>query len=298
MPARFPLSHITLSHIALSHTLAFTAGVSLARAVSISPVMIITAIMVVAGITPSEAQESSLLRQPGPPMSAPPGPGIMPRAGATLQPVPMPHSATRQPAIAPTPPRPRTRAPETPTMLSNVSWTYQPAPRLRTFQKNDIITIRVDEITDVTATGAAETRKKTLYEAILTDWIRLTNFRLRPDPQGFGDPAIATESESQFRSKSSLKSRESMTFNIAATVVDIRPNGNLVLEARKTIRINDNLWETSLSGICRVQDIAPDNVILSRDLIDLEIRKEDQGHLRDGYKRGWFSRWLDHVQPF
>ena len=88
------------------------------------------------------------------------------------------------------------------------------------------------------------------------------------------------------------------SFNIAATVVDIRPNGSLVLEARKNIRINDNLWETALTGICRPEDIAPDNVILSRDLIDLEILKEDRGHLRDGYKRGWFSRWFDRVQPF
>ena len=95
-----------------------------------------------------------------------------------------------------------------------------------------------------------------------------------------------------------MESRESMTFNIAATVVDIRPNGSLLLEARKTIRVNDNLWETSLSGLCRAEDIAPDNVVLSKDLIDLEIRKLDRGHLRDGYKRGWFSRWLDRVQPF
>ncbi|WP_236621961.1 flagellar basal body L-ring protein FlgH [Novipirellula maiorica] len=237
----------------------------------------------------ADAQESSLLRQPGP-SSAAVGPN------ASLQPLPMPHQ-NPGPYAAP-PQAPYAAAPGSPALLSNVSWTYQPAPRLRTFQKNDIVTIRVDEVASVTATGAAENRKKTLYEAILTDWVRLTDFRLRPDPQGNGDPAVAGESESQFRSQASLKSREAMTFNIAATVVDIRPNGNLVVEARKTIRINDNLWETSLSGICRAQDIAPDNVILSRDLIDLEIRKEDQGHLRDGYKRGWFSRWFDRVQPF
>ncbi|WP_345686320.1 flagellar basal body L-ring protein FlgH [Novipirellula caenicola] len=242
----------------------------------------------------ADAQESSLLRQPGPPAAAA-GPN------ASLQPLPMPHQnpgyypGASHPGASQAP---YAAAPGAPALLSNVSWTYQPAPRLRTFQKNDIVTIRVDEIASVTATGAAENRKKTLYEAVLSDWIRLTDFRLRPDPQANGDPAVAGESESQFRSQASLKSREAMTFNIAATVVDIRPNGNLVVEARKTIRINDNLWETSLSGICRAQDIAPDNVILSRDLIDLEIRKEDQGHLRDGYKRGWFSRWFDRVQPF
>lgn len=182
--------------------------------------------------------------------------------------------------------------------LNDASWTYQAPLPLRTFRINDVVTIRVDEITRMMAEGSAENRKRTLYEAILTDWIRLQDFRLRPDPQANGDPSVATESNSNYRAESTVESRESMTFNIAATVVDIRPNGNLLLEAKKTIRVNDNLWETSLSGLCRAQDIGPDNVVLSKDVIELEIHKADRGHLRDGYKRGWFQRWFDRLQPF
>ena len=185
-----------------------------------------------------------------------------------------------------------------PLMLDRVSWTHQPAPPVRTFSKNDVITIRVDEITRVQAEGTAQVRKTTLYEAALTDWVRLSDFRLRPDPQGNGEPTVGTESTNNYRAQSNVASRESLTFNIAATVVDIRPNGLLVLEASKKIRVNDNLWETSLMGVCRAQDIAPDNVVLSKDLIELDIGKQDQGQLRDGYKRGWFKRWFDRVQPF
>lgn len=185
-----------------------------------------------------------------------------------------------------------------PIQLDETSWTYQPPPPLRVFDVNDVVTIRVDEISRTMAEGAAESRKRTLYEAILTDWIRLQDLRLRPDPQENGDPTIAAESNKNYRAESTIESRESLTFNIAATVVDIRPNGNLVLEASKSIRLNDNLWETALTGICRAQDIAPDNVVLSKDLIDLQIRKVDRGHLRDGYKRGWLQRILDRVQFF
>lgn len=182
--------------------------------------------------------------------------------------------------------------------LNQASWTYQPAPPVRTFRKNDVVTIRVDEITRMMAEGTAEQRKRTLSEAILTDWIWIRDFWFRPDPQQNGDPAIAAESNAQYRAESTMESRESLTFNIAATVVDIRSNGNLVLEARKAIRVNDNLWETSLSGMCRAEDIGPDNVVLSKDVIDLEIRKEDRGHLRDGYSRGWLQRFMDRFGPF
>lgn len=182
--------------------------------------------------------------------------------------------------------------------LEDASLTYRPAPPARVFRLNDVITIRVDEITRVLAEGSSENRKRTLFEAILSDWIRITDFRLRPDPQGNGDPTIAGESNQQFRAESSVESRESMAFNIAATIVDIRPNGGLVLEARKSIRVNDNLWETALSGTCRADDVGPDNVVLSKDLLDLEIQKVDRGHLRDGYRRGWLSRFIDRANPF
>lgn len=185
-----------------------------------------------------------------------------------------------------------------PVMLNDASWTYQPAPPLRVFQKQDVVTIRVDEITRVMAEGNIDNRKRTLFDAIVNDWIKVVNFRFVPQPMVEGQPGVAFQSQSNYRADASVESRESMTFNIAATVVDIRPNGNLVLEARKHIRINDNLWETSLTGICRAIDIGPDNVVLSKDLIDLEIRKEDQGQLRDGVSRGWFQRWVDRFGPF
>ncbi len=169
---------------------------------------------------------------------------------------------------------------------------------MRTFAVNDIVTIRVDEIARVLAEGDAESRKNTLFRGILTDWIALSKGRIRPNEFEDGEPTLGTQSDDTYRSQSSIESRESLSFNIAATVVDIRPNGNLVLEARKSYRVNDNLWETSLTGICRVEDIGPDNVVLSRDLVDTQIRKEDQGHLRDKYRRGWLTRIVDRFGAF
>lgn len=182
--------------------------------------------------------------------------------------------------------------------LATASWTYQPAPPMRVFSKNDIITIRVDEIARMLAEGEAEKRRSSLYSAVLTDWIDISRGRIRPDPLEEGEPAVGGASNDRFRNEASVESRESVSFNIAATVVDIRPNGNLVLEARKSIRVNDNVWESSLTGICRAVDVGPDNIVLSKDLLDLEVHKQDQGQLRDGYRRGWFTRWLDRLQPF
>ncbi|MEM9586937.1 MAG: flagellar basal body L-ring protein FlgH [Planctomycetota bacterium] len=209
-----------------------------------------------------------------------------PTARMPLQPLQAPGTAA---AIA---------GPEPGLTLEQTSWIYDPPRPLRTFAVHDLITIRVDEIARVMAEGNAENRKLSQFSAVLSDWIRLTRGRLRPDPQENGDPTVAGQTNGQFRAESSVDSRESMTFNITAEVVDIKPNGNLALEARKTFHVNDNSWTTALVGFCRAQDVGPDNVVLSRDMMGLEITKRDHGHLRDGYKRGWLTRALDRMNPF
>jgi flagellar L-ring protein precursor FlgH len=182
--------------------------------------------------------------------------------------------------------------------MSAASWTYMPPSPRRTFRLQEIVTIRVDELARVSAEGGAESRRNMFYDALLKDWVSLSGGKLRPAQQGGGDPRVNGQSNQQFRADASFDSRESLAFSIAARVVDIQPNGNRVLEANKTMWINDNQFETSLTGICRAQDIAPDNVVLSRDLLDLNIRKNEKGQLRDSYKRGWLTRWIGELNPF
>jgi len=242
------------------------------------------------GIGLSVAQESSLFRQaPGQARSPL---GIQPGPIATGQQAQVNGSSTRGLPI----PVPTTGYGDV--GLTNASWTYSPAPPLRTFRVQDIVTIRVDELSRTNATGSAQNRRNTLYDAILKDWIAFRDGDLGKDLQSTGDPRITGESNQLFRADSTINTTQSLAFSVAARVVSIQPNGNLVLEANKSIDNNDNSFVTTLSGICRAQDIAPDNIVLSRDLLDLRIVKNDKGQLRDGYKRGWLTRWINEFSPF
>ena len=50
---------------------------------------------------------------------------------------------------------------------------------------------------------------------------------------------------------------------MTATIIDIKPNGNLVFEARKQIRHDDEVSSMRLTGLCRSDDVTPDNSVLS-----------------------------------
>lgn len=183
--------------------------------------------------------------------------------------------------------------------LDKASWTYVPPTPSRVLKKHDIISIRVDELARSLALGTASSRKNGVYDAVLKSWVVLNGLtQAEVTPQTLGDQRITGQTNQTLRANSDMETRELLTFNIAAEVVDIKPNGVVMLEAKKTITLNDNTFETTLTGLCRSDDIGPDNVVLSRDLLDLNIDKQDRGHVRDGYKRGWFTRWLAELNPF
>jgi flagellar L-ring protein precursor FlgH len=183
--------------------------------------------------------------------------------------------------------------------LPNSSWTYVDVPPPKKIDLHDIIEVRVDELARMQSDGEINRRKTSTYNARLADWIFLRGLEaIKPDPQRDGDQRIQGQLQQQLRATSELEAREALALRIACEVVDIRPNGNLVLEGHKRLGVNEETWEVSLTGQCRREDIGPDNVVLSKNILDLRLDKRDRGQVRDGYKRGWFQRLFDEWDPF
>ena len=202
------------------------------------------------------------------------------------------NSSLYQRAVPPT-------GPYNATALDRSSWTYIAVPPPKKIALHEVVMVRVDELTRTTSEGDVQRRRDAQYDATIENWIDLIGLKaIKRAPQADGDPQITGTLQQLYRAQSELETRESLAFNIACQIADIRPNGTLVLEGHRQIRVNDESWEVSLSGICRREDIGPDNVVLSRHVVGLKIDKRERGHVRDGYKRGWLLRWVDEFHPF
>ena len=187
-----------------------------------------------------------------------------------------------------------------PIMLDKASFSYAPPPPPpKELRKHDKVGIRVDLKSRVLSDGQIQRRKTANLDALLSDWVILRGLtELKPAPQSEGDQRIRGQITQQFRALGELTATESMKYEIAGEIADIRPNGLLVLDAHQELEINDEVWEYALTGICDPADIGPGNVVLSRDIVNLRVKKTERGHIRDSYKRGWFVRWLDQFNPF
>ncbi len=182
--------------------------------------------------------------------------------------------------------------------LSKASFYWRAPAEVRELKLNDLVVVLVDEKSQVISEGEMDRRKKADGDFILKEWLALDGLSIVAAPQTSGDPAAEGEMQSKYRTESELETRDAMKFRIACRVVDIRPNGNLVIEGRRSIHNNGDVWEMSLLGAIRPEDVLPNNTVLSENVAELRIVKREKGHVRDGYRRGWFQRCLDWLQPF
>ena len=185
--------------------------------------------------------------------------------------------------------------------MENGSFMFRELPadhRPREVQLHDSLIVVVDYRTRMISEGDAEQRKNSFINQALTSWIRFDGKSVRLAPQLSGDPRISGINNSQYRAESDLELRDAMSFRIAGEVIDIRPNGNLYIEANWNVENNEEQWKIFLSGEVSRESIQPDRTVTSDSIVNLNIRKKEVGMVREGYERGWFQKFYDRYKPF
>lgn len=104
-------------------------------------------------------------------------------------------------------------------------------------------------------------------------------------------------SESSFSGKSDVKQNSSLSGSIAVTVVEVIPNGNLVVRGEKWITIHDGDEVVQFAGIIRPEDIQPDNTITSEKVADVRLVYKDVGMAGDTARSGIGTQWLNKYWP-
>lgn len=173
-------------------------------------------------------------------------------------------------------------------------------PRPREFKMHDLVTIVIDETSRQEAEQSLKTDKKydndTSLNAIIDPW-QLLELRLRGgDSRNLNLLDIANKSK--FDGKGSFERNDRFQMKIQAEIIDVKPNGVLVLEARKYIDKNGETQETVLAGICRQDDVTQSNTVFSSQLANLSIESTSKGEVDKAGKKGLIPRVLETLFAF
>ena len=184
--------------------------------------------------------------------------------------------------------------------LDQVSFFAVRPPEPKVIRKHDLVTIIVREESESRHEGNTELSKEYAVNARVDEWIRLNlaNLQVTGDGIGASPPAIRFNAEREYTGEGTAERFDSITARIQAEVVDVKPNGTLVLAARKTITTDDDQVRFVLSGICRVEDVTADNTVLSTQIFDLELSKTTRGGVTQTTRRGWVPKLLDFANIF
>ncbi|MGZ8335087.1 MAG: flagellar basal body L-ring protein FlgH, partial [Allosphingosinicella sp.] len=85
---------------------------------------------------------------------------------------------------------------------------------------------------------------------------------------------------------------------ISVTVAAVLPNGNLIVQGEKSVRINRADEFIRLSGIVRPADINVDNRVASTRIADARIVYSGRGEVARASRQGWLQRFFTIVSPF
>jgi flagellar L-ring protein FlgH len=109
---------------------------------------------------------------------------------------------------------------------------------------------------------------------------------------------VSASTDSKYDGSGSTTRKENLNATITAQVVDVLPNGNLLIEGRRNVKVNHEDQIIVLEGMVRPRDITADNLVNSTFIADARITYTGKGVISDRQQPGWLMGLLDKVWPF
>jgi len=98
--------------------------------------------------------------------------------------------------------------------------------------------------------------------------------------------------------KGNIDRSDRVSGQIPAKVVKVLDNGNMVIEGRRAVIVNDETQVFTLSGVIRPEDVTSINTVLSSQIADAEIQMVGRGVLAEAQRPGAIYRFLDWLGLF
>ena len=208
---------------------------------------------------------------------------------ACAGPMPMAHS----PQFAPVQPLPRESVKVTTGAIFAADSTDMWQAKRRDYRVGDIITVLLDERAQANRTLSNETSRESTNDVVpqgLTNRLSGLNSTLgglKTDGGTITSKGTGTAGQ-----------QASLTGSVAATVIEVQANGNLVIRGEKQLSLSEGGEIIQVSGVIRPEDVSAISTVQSRRLANAQISYRAAGDLANATRAGWGTSALWKWWPF
>jgi flagellar L-ring protein precursor FlgH len=157
----------------------------------------------------------------------------------------------------------------------------------------DILTVKISEASKIDNKAKRDLKKQTDKSTTFNGELNISH--ILPSIPGF---TMAAQSTNELKGKADYKDERSFVDKITVVVVDILPNGNLVIMGIRDRNIAGDIQTVEVSGIVRTSDIAFDNTVMSEQIANFHVVTRNSGVAEPYTRQGWLGRIFDIVWPF
>ncbi len=159
----------------------------------------------------------------------------------------------------------------------------------------DVLTINISEESKVDNKAKRTLSKETTRDADFDGQVGLEH--ILPEVPWF-KLGVGTTYSNTLDGKADYKDERGFIDSISVIIMDIMPNGNLVISGTRDRNIAGDIQEIEVSGIVRPSDIAFDNTIKSEQVANFSIISRNKGVAAPYVNPNWLGKIFDIIWPF
>lgn len=110
--------------------------------------------------------------------------------------------------------------------------------------------------------------------------------------------ALTASSDSTFEGGGNSAANNVFTGNVSVTVIEVYPNGNLLVSGEKQVTINQGTEYIRFSGVVNPLNVGAANTVSSTRVADARIEYKGRGYMSEAQTMGWLQRFFMSAAPF
>lgn len=155
----------------------------------------------------------------------------------------------------------------------------------------DTITVKITENTSASTKSNAEMQRASSISASVDPMKGVLG-------NTFEGMSLGAKGANNFSGKGDAANTNVFTGTMTATVIEVLPNGNLLISGEKQLAIGQQTEYVRVSGVVNPAFVGIDNLVNSSNIADARIEYKSSGFISEGQVMGWLARFFLSFLPF